>query len=57
MNGVVQDGKNGLQVIDKRIQEKYGGKFVHATFELPPGAPCSLGMFGALVIEGKKNGV
>ena len=50
--------KNPLQVIDaKKLQEKYGGRFVHATFELPPGSPCSLGMFGALVMEGKKNGV
>ena len=45
--------KNPLQLIEaKRIQDKYGGKLVGITYDIP-----GWGMFGAIVIEGKKNGV
>ena len=48
--------KNPRQLIEaKRIKGKYGGKFVSETFDTT--GPTSIGMFGALVIEGKKNGV
>jgi len=48
--------KNPRQLIEaKRIKGKYGGKFVSATFDTT--GPTSIGMFGALIMEGEKNGV
>ena len=55
--------KNPLQLIEaNKLQKKYGGKFVGITYDMPEcktihSNVCSVGMFGALIMEGEKNGV